>query len=259
MGSTSTAEGRTRVRHLACTEGLGASLAFYPAGRQARHAHDFTQISFLLAGDMIERQSRREYSLSRPARGVKPAGEPHENAWGRDGALIFSIKVAGGAADELPEAGEAGWSARPSGGAVAALIRACLAPGGAAERTEAARDLVALAVGADAALSAPPLWLERARQAMTDSPELVLVEQAAREAGVHRVHFSRLFHRAYGLPPSLFRKRAMVGRAVRRLLLTPAPMRDVAAAAGFSDQAHMVRSMAAATGLTPGALRRHLA
>jgi AraC-like DNA-binding protein len=61
----------------------------------------------------------------------------------------------------------------------------------------------------------------------------------------------RCFGGRFGLPPHRYLTGRRVDRA-RRLLLAGAPAADVAAATGFTDQAHLTRHFKRYLGTTPG-------
>jgi AraC-like DNA-binding protein len=124
-----------------------------------------------------------------------------------------------------------------------------------AHREELLHDLLGVEHDLEPMTGDPPLWLKRAREAIAEVPEKLFIQEVAREAGVHRVQLSRMFHRFYGIPPSLFRHRALIARAVDGLVRSDARVSDIAAEAGFYDQAHLTRSLRRDTGLTPGFLR----
>ena len=74
---------------------------------------------------------------------------------------------------------------------------------------------------------------------------------AADELGTGATHLVRTFGHAYGIPPH----RYLLGRRLdlaRRLLLTGGRPAEVAAAAGFHDQAHLTRQFKRFLGVTPG-------
>lgn len=79
----------------------------------------------------------------------------------------------------------------------------------------------------------------------------------ADELGVHPTHVVRAFTREHGLPPHRYLTGRRVDRA-RRLLLEGMPASEVAAAAGFYDQAHLSRHFRRLLGVTPGAYARHV-
>jgi AraC family transcriptional regulator len=233
-----------------CASGLRATLTHYPAaGRHAPHAHDLHQISFVLAGRLEERVEGRSWLAASGMRGGKPAGARHSDAWGAEGALVFTLHLE----DTSGAHFEPGWAPLPSHSQVAALIRHFVRGDG-ESREEAAHDLIALDTGA-ASAEAPPHWLECVREAMHDSRGRMTVAEMAAGAEVHRAHLARLFRHHYGVPPSLYRRRVLIGRAAEALARTDVPVAGIAADAGFCDQSHLSRALVAELGLTPARLR----
>ncbi|GAA5158583.1 AraC family transcriptional regulator [Pseudonocardia eucalypti] len=83
----------------------------------------------------------------------------------------------------------------------------------------------------------------------------VTLDRAAELLHAHPTHLVRAFTRAHGLPPH----RYLTGRRVdlaRRLLLAGQPPAEVAAAAGFYDQAHLSRHFGRMLGTTPARYAR---
>lgn len=79
----------------------------------------------------------------------------------------------------------------------------------------------------------------------------VTLRSAAAELHAHPTHLVRSFTTAFGLPPH----RYLTGRRVelaRRLLLAGQRPAQVAAAAGFYDQAHLTRQFRRYLGVSPG-------
>ena len=81
------------------------------------------------------------------------------------------------------------------------------------------------------------------------------VETWARDRGVARETAFRWFRDAYGVGPARFRVEARARRAWRRIVDGDATLADIAAEAGFADQAHMSRDVKDLTGRSPGAWR----
>lgn len=107
-----------------------------------------------------------------------------------------------------------------------------------------------------------PLDDRRLRRALdcmaAAAPRSPGVAELARAAGLSPAHFARAFRARTGVAPHAWLATLRLERALD-LLRRPgsAPvLAEVAAAAGFADQAHMTRELRRATGLTPGALRR---
>lgn len=86
---------------------------------------------------------------------------------------------------------------------------------------------------------------------LSDRPSLT---QIAAEVGISREHLIRRFSGVYGMPPMRWASQLRVARA-RSLLRAGMPPADVAAALGFTDQAHLTRAFRDAMGTTPGRYR----
>jgi AraC family transcriptional regulator len=69
-------------------------------------------------------------------------------------------------------------------------------------------------------------------------------------------HFSRSFKRTFGASPHSFVVRRRVELAAQYMLTTDAPLSDIAARCGFTDQAHLCKHFRRAAGQTPAAWRR---
>jgi len=82
------------------------------------------------------------------------------------------------------------------------------------------------------------------------------VAGAARRAGLSREYASRLHRRCLGLPPRAIKAEERLRCALTLLAESRLPLSQVAIEAGFADQAHLTRTIRAATGRTPGDLRR---
>jgi AraC family transcriptional regulator len=102
----------------------------------------------------------------------------------------------------------------------------------------------------------PPPWLERVRELVEDRRGNVAVAELAREAEVHRVQLARQFRTHFGVPVTEYARRVRIETAQRLLVSTDTPLAQVAARAGFADQAHLTRVLRATLGATPGSIRR---
>ncbi|MFY8105643.1 MAG: AraC family transcriptional regulator [Elstera sp.] len=97
--------------------------------------------------------------------------------------------------------------------------------------------------------------VQRAAARLQDDPTAaVSLADLADETGLSAFQLIRAFHAAYGLPPHAFQKLARLRRAEEGLRRGEA-IADVAAACGFSDQAHLTRAFKAFRGVTPGQFR----
>lgn len=74
-------------------------------------------------------------------------------------------------------------------------------------------------------------------------------------AGMSPSHFARRFKAAVGEAPHRYVLARRVNGAKRLLLETELPLADIAAATGFSSQAHLTGIFGRAVGVTPGVYR----
>jgi AraC-like DNA-binding protein len=73
--------------------------------------------------------------------------------------------------------------------------------------------------------------------------------------GIPAWHLSRTFAKVFAISPCAFRARARTRLAWRAIRTASAPLSAIAAQFGFSDQAHMARSVKTMTGRCPSAWR----
>jgi AraC-like DNA-binding protein len=116
--------------------------------------------------------------------------------------------------------------------------------------TEAA-DLLAMFL-LDRKPTAPPVddWPDLLVTKLRSEPRLAILDWAE-SVGVSREHLSRRFAADYGLPPVRFRLELRARQAWRDAVNSDAPLALVAQECGFSDQAHMSRSVSWLTGAPP--------
>ena len=103
---------------------------------------------------------------------------------------------------------------------------------------------------------APPLRRRIADYIETRLHESLTLDALAAEAGMGGWTFSRRFRQSFGKAPHAYIIDCRVGRAKKLLEQSRLPVKAVASACGFSDQAHLTRAMQQRLGVTPGAIRR---
>lgn len=97
--------------------------------------------------------------------------------------------------------------------------------------------------------------VRRARDFLDQNLDIrVSLEEVARAAALPPFRILRAFSRAMGLTPHAYQRQMRIQRAMK-LLRAGEPISHVAMATGFSDQAHLTRSLRRSLGITPGAYR----
>jgi AraC-like DNA-binding protein len=106
------------------------------------------------------------------------------------------------------------------------------------------------------ALTADSSAVRRVRDHLeTHFAENSSLETLASLAGLSGFHLTRVFKRAYGLPPHALQTQLRVADA-RRRILAGTPLGSAALEAGFSDQSHFTRLFKRVYGVSPGVYAR---
>ena len=99
--------------------------------------------------------------------------------------------------------------------------------------------------------------VRKSMQLITDRlEEGVSLEKVARESGLSRPHFFKLFRMQTGLTPNLFLNTLRMERAVHYLVSTTRPVTDIGFDLGFSSQSSFTRFFATNVGMAPSDYRR---
>jgi AraC-like DNA-binding protein len=101
-------------------------------------------------------------------------------------------------------------------------------------------------------------WLDRLALDLGAYPQR-RINSLARYHGVSPVHASRAFARRFGMNPARFRAEQRLQTALQALTASTLSLAQIAVQAGYADQAHFSRAVAAATNLPPARLRAALA
>jgi AraC family transcriptional regulator len=105
----------------------------------------------------------------------------------------------------------------------------------------------------------PPRWLRQARDLAHDSfRERLSLGEIAFNVGIHPNHLSRMFRAYYGETVGEFARRLRLDEAVRQIAATRLPIGEIAANAGYCDNAHFSRECRRVLGVSPLAVRRSL-
>lgn len=254
------------------TNELTVTLASFPAGAfLVPHTHDRPTFAVILDGGF-------DLTFTSPGIGRKrlpsppgsvftePAGERHSNQVGTTGAKVLVIQPDMALA-QLPTPFE-GLLNRINhfrdGPIMASACRCARELRLADDLTPLALEDLALqilaeAVGPDAraGVQSGPSWLARAVEYVHDrARRTIRIDEVAAVAGVHPAHLAAVFRAVHRMPLATYVRRLRVEWAADRLVHSPDSVAQIAASAGFADQAHLTRWFKRITGSTPAAYRR---
>jgi AraC family transcriptional regulator len=224
------------------------------------HEHANTYLCVVVAGAFESRAQRRDECNAGSAI-VYPAGCVHENRFGRQSSRCVNIHFGPMWTEErwvrdwLRDYHHVGIG--PVAPSLRRLDREMHVDDSAAPlaMASAAIELLADAVRAEAP-PGRPAWvarlIDRIESDLACAPTL---SQLAAEIGLHPAHLSRVFRRACGETLGEYVRRRRVEEA-ERALASDLSLAEIAARAGFSDQAHFTRVFRQHFGVAPGARRR---
>ena len=84
----------------------------------------------------------------------------------------------------------------------------------------------------------------------------IQLDDVAREAGLSRPHFYKLFRTQTGVTPNLYLNTLLMERAIDTLVGSEKPVADIGFDLGFSSQSGFTRFFAANVGMAPTDYRR---
>ena len=236
---------------------------YAPHQQVRRHEHRWPSWTLVLAGGFEERFARDTVLGSSNMVLTKPASADHSNTYGPTGASCLLIETrddAIGARFGTPRVHDAGTVPR-----LARRIHEELARTDPLARFLLEGLLIELGAATlrSEALPAPrrQAWLNAVRERLEAEfrapPSLAELAQAH---GVHPVYLCQAFRAVFGTSVGQFVRtvRFEWARDALRVGSPDVSIADVAAAAGFSDQAHLTREFKKRAGISPNHYRRTL-
>lgn len=221
------------------------------------HAHDWAVLSLYLTGEVRNRTDDGTVSIGSPAAVFYRAGDAHENAIGHRGFEQVQIEF-----DPAWLAEDKDWlgdrQRRWVGGRVAmaatSLARLWACPGASEAQLALATSRFFAAARRHGRVRKPPSWVPAvARRLHSVRPPST--RALAGELGLHPGWMAEGYREAMGEGVGETARRRRVEAAAGLLRTTAAPAAEIAIAAGFCDQSHMIRAFRAVLGRTPAQVR----
>jgi AraC family transcriptional regulator len=230
------------------------------------HEHSAYFVCVVMSGAFTEHAGRRADHCKAGMMLVRPAGEVHSEMFERAGTCL-NLQPRGAWLRDLPHEcrpiAERRILRSPAAFRLAQRIRRELREqrGGWALAVEGWALLLVslLAREAQERSLCAPAWIIRTVEQLNDAAlSIPSIRELAASAGVHPVHFSRVFKRHMGCTPSEHLCRLRVQRAAGRLRDWQVSIARIAHELGFCDQAHLTHAFRRVHGITPAAYRASL-
>jgi AraC family transcriptional regulator len=246
------------------TGGLLLNAADHDPGMEVpHHEHENAYLCFVLQGGFELRASGRDHACHAGAVLAHPAGHEHSNRFlptrGRCVNLHLGadwVEQDRALSDWLADFRHVALPARHA--ALQRLASEMAARDSAAPLACAAAAIELLtAAMRSTAPRAEPGWVRRVVDRLeADLAQAPGLTELARDCGLHPSHLARVFKQARGETVGDYVRRRRVEQAEQALHRGDLPLAEIAAQAGFADQAHFTRVFRAHFGIAPGARRR---
>ncbi len=242
------------------TRGTGLKIVvrhYLPDEAFGIHTDNDFRISIVLSGALLESTLRQDHCARPMSIALKSPDFKHSNRFGPKGAVLLSIEWDPDNPPEylsLPGQGGVNWLHDAPAGAASArfLNRLKNADSWQTLQEDALLFMADLSGNIPATHAEPPGWLKRIEEQILDEfYRPVLVQDLAREAGVHPVYLARLFRRYYSCSIKEFLQEIRLREAISAVADGETPLSHIAFDAGFSDQSHLTRMFRLKTGASP--------
>ncbi|HKS74598.1 MAG TPA: helix-turn-helix transcriptional regulator [Terriglobales bacterium] len=200
-----------------------------------RHVHAEPYVALVLAGGYEEAGDNGRFAVRAGSVMFHDAFEAHLDRFSAEGAVVLNLRLRRNCMPGIATVSDPDWVAR-------------LAE---RSREEAAEHLLSQALRWT---PLPSDWPDELAAALMRDPCLKLAEWGERHE-LAPWTISRGFAAIFGTSPEAFRARVRTRQALRWIGQSAIPLAAIAAKLGFSDQAHMSRSVRQLTGYGPRAWR----
>ncbi|HUA82932.1 MAG TPA: AraC family transcriptional regulator [Bryobacteraceae bacterium] len=241
------------------------AVSYAPNQVLPRHSHEHAYVSVALRGAYLEQLGRSSWECAAGGTIFHNAGECHQNRFFKTGAGLLVLEIDGPFLIDLADRGIATDRQSASNSSYCMHLAARL------NRVLSESDPVSALCAEGLSMEllsealrpfrkrrrGSPDWLSRVREILRDRyRENVSLTELAGEVQVHPVHLARTFRERYQCCVGDFVRQLRVDAACRELLRSDAPIAEIAACTGFTDQSHLSRILKRYAGVSPGEFRR---
>ena len=218
------------------------------------HAHDWPLLSLFVMGGYSNQTEAGQRFIAGPSAVFYAAGAAHHNHAGSDGFEQIEIEFDPGwlHSARLPAGPVRRWVGGRGGAEARALARICCDVASEQQVLTALQRFLETISPAPDAMA--PGWFDGVTRRLREDPALK-VSALARDAGLHPSWLGTAYRCAAGEGLLDAAARFRVEHAARLLRESDLPFAEIAAAAGFCDQSHMIRSFRRVLGRIPTAVR----
>jgi AraC family transcriptional regulator len=242
------------------------AVSYHPNQVLSRHSHEHGYVSVALRGGYLEEIAAGSWECTAGGTIFHAPGESHQNRFHDKGAHLLVLEFESQFLNQLACQGI------EINRQYALTSAYCMQLGARLERTlELSDPLSALsAEGLSLELLSEALrpcsakperrradWLPRVQEILHDRyREHLTLTDIAVQVQVHPVHLARAFRKRYTCCIGDFIRKLRVEAACSELIQSDAPIAEIAARTGFTDQSHLSRVMKRHAGISPAELRR---
>lgn len=235
-----------------------------PFDRMGTHEHDSAYLSFVIAGEYVERVGSTRIDCIANRVRFHPLGEVHADTFGAGGGRCLNLELDASWGAFIAELGlddpcdailadtaawdaMRAWSAWRQRGRLASL---------AVEEATASLLGACAKVRFDAQSFVGHPGIRRAIEYLHHAPEPFCLGDVAAAAGLHPTHLARVFRQRLGCTVGDYARKVRLVRALDSMVMHPGwTLSRVSAEAGFADHAHFTRQFKQMIGAAPSEFR----
>ncbi len=218
---------------------------------QGLHRHQDAAFTFVLNGTLIEQLPGSTHYCERFSIQYKPAELEHTTRTSGNDVDMVVINLPPDATQGIEPVPQV------AGPGITTAIGTLLADPTLSDLTQASTDRLKHWWPRQPSRNVPD-WLLDAHDLLVREtlPVSGYLSHLAHQLSRHPVYVARTYRKYFGQSVGRTLRQRRLDHSARKLLFTDASIASIAVDVGYVDQSHMTRDVKAATGVTPGALRR---